>query len=120
APVSIAAGAAPVWASGRGRGRGLVAGGRPPRHTLLGAGRTRAGALRASEIGEYVYCHRAWWLHQVQGHASANVRQLEAGTATHARHGRLVGVSRGLNTLALLLLLAAIVLAVVTLWQRMW
>ncbi len=75
-------------------------------------------AVRASEIGEYVFCHRAWWLHQVQGHASTNVRQLEAGTATHARHGRLVTVSRALNTLALVLLLAAIGLAVLTLWPR--
>lgn len=91
----------------------------PPR-TPAGAGRTGAGrrAVRASEIGEYVFCHRAWWLHQVQGQASANVRQLEAGTATHARHGRLVGVSRGLSVLAALLLVAAGVLAVATLWPR--
>jgi hypothetical protein len=80
--------------------------------------RRAGGAIRASEIGEYVFCHRAWWLRQVQGHASANVRQLAAGTATHARHGRLVGLSRGLRALALLLVLAAIVLAVLSVWPR--
>ena len=78
----------------------------------------RSGAVRASEIGEYVFCHRAWWLHQVQGHTSANARQLEAGTATHARHGRLVGLSAGLRALAVLLVLAAVLLAVASLWPR--
>lgn len=87
---------------------------------MAARGRPGAGrAVRASEIGEYVFCHRAWWLHQVQGHTSANVRQLEAGTATHARHSRQVSVSRGLRALALLLLLAAVLLAVASVWQRM-
>ena len=72
-------------------------------------------AIRASEIGEYVFCHRAWWLRQVQGYASANTRQLEAGTATHARHGRLVGLSRALTVLAGLLVLAAILAAAIAL-----
>jgi hypothetical protein len=64
--------------------------------------------IRASEIGEYVFCHRAWWLHQIQGQASANVRELAEGTARHARHGRRVGVAAGLRLLAVLLLLAAL------------
>ena len=41
--------------------------------------------IRASEIGEYIYCHRAWWLRHVGGYASANVRELAEGTAVHAR-----------------------------------
>ena len=64
--------------------------------------------IRASEIGEYVYCHRAWWLHQVQGHASDNVHELAAGTARHARHGRQVSLAAALRVLAVLLLLAAL------------
>ena len=63
--------------------------------------------IRASEIGEYVFCHRAWWLHQVQGHASANLRELAEGTARHARHGLRVGLAGALRALALLLLVAA-------------
>ena len=63
--------------------------------------------IRASEIGEYVFCHRAWWLHQVQGHASANTRELAEGTARHAGHGRRVGLAGALRALALLLLIAA-------------
>ncbi len=66
--------------------------------------------IRASEIGEYVFCHRAWWLRHVQGFRSANVRELAEGTATHARHGRLVGLSSTLRVAALILLAAAVLL----------
>jgi hypothetical protein len=64
--------------------------------------------IRASEIGEYAFCHRAWWLQHVQGHASANVRELAQGSAVHARHGRRVALARALRTLAILLLVAAL------------
>jgi hypothetical protein len=64
--------------------------------------------IRASEIGEYVFCHRAWWLHQIQGHTSANVREMAAGAARHTRHGRLVSAAAALRALAVLLLLAAL------------
>ncbi len=46
--------------------------------------------IRASEINEYIYCRRAWWLRRVAGHASQNVRELTAGTAYHKEHGRVV------------------------------
>jgi hypothetical protein len=62
--------------------------------------------VRASELGEYEFCHRAWWLHYVQGQDSANLAQLAAGTARHARHGRRVGLALALRGLALLLALA--------------
>jgi hypothetical protein len=64
--------------------------------------------VRASEIGEYVYCRRAWWLRHVQGHASANVRQLAAGAAAHARQGRLSGLAALLRGAAVLAGLAAL------------
>lgn len=44
--------------------------------------------LRASEIGEYVFCHRAWWLRRVRGLESAHRAQLDAGIARHLQHGR--------------------------------
>ncbi len=46
--------------------------------------------IRASELGEYGFCHRAWWLHRAQGIASANRAQMGAGTERHAAHGRAV------------------------------
>ena len=70
--------------------------------------------LRASEVAEYVFCHRAWWLHQVQGHHSANVRELSAGTAGHARHGRRVLFAQVLRALAVLLVLAAVAAFIVS------
>ena len=71
--------------------------------------------IRASEIGEYVFCHRAWWLRHVAGDESANVREMAEGTATHARHGLRVAAAGGLRLLALLLLAAAVVWVVLSL-----
>jgi hypothetical protein len=72
--------------------------------------------IRASEVGEYVFCHRAWWLHQVQGEQSANTRDMAEGTARHARHGRQVSLAVGLRALAVLLLVAALVALVLAHW----
>jgi hypothetical protein len=72
--------------------------------------------IRASEIGEYVFCRRAWWLRVVQGHVSANVADLTAGTAAHAQHGRAVGASSALRLVALLLLAAAVAAGLWTLF----
>lgn len=65
--------------------------------------------IRASEIGEYVFCRRAWWLRAVQGYESANVREMESGTTAHIQHGRTVSAALALRALALVLLLAALV-----------
>ena len=46
--------------------------------------------VAASEIGEYAYCPRAWWLGRVQGARTANSDQLAAGTERHGRHARLL------------------------------
>jgi hypothetical protein len=62
--------------------------------------------VRASELGEYEYCHRAWWFHAIQGRESANLAELAAGTARHARHGRQVGLALALRGLAVFLALA--------------
>ena len=67
--------------------------------------------LRASEVGEYVFCHRAWWLRHTRGLASANVRALAEGTAAHAGHGRRVGLARLLLALAVLSLAVAVLAA---------
>jgi CRISPR/Cas system-associated exonuclease Cas4 (RecB family) len=65
--------------------------------------------IRASEIGEYVFCRRAWWLRAVQGNASVNVREMAAGTEAHTRHGQSVGLARGLQWLAFVLAALALI-----------
>jgi len=66
--------------------------------------------LRASEIGEYVFCHRAWWLHHVQGYESGNARAMQAGTELHARHGGLTALVPLLRWLAIALFVIALLL----------
>ena len=74
--------------------------------------------VRASEIGEYLYCRRAWWLHHIQGYASANVQVMAEGTAAHAGHGRLVGFAAALRALALLLFIVAVLMVVASVALR--
>ncbi len=59
--------------------------------------------IRASEIGEYVYCARAWWLRRVQGVESHN-------QAAHQRHGQSVAAYQTQRRLALLLAVLALLL----------
>ena len=63
--------------------------------------------IRASEIGLYAYCARAWWFGRVLGYRSANIEAMRQGTAQHHAHGRSVESSHRLRRLALLLLLLA-------------
>jgi hypothetical protein len=65
--------------------------------------------IRASEIGEYEYCARAWWLGRVLGRERENQQALAAGRARHVRHGRGVALSVFLQRVGLILVLAAIV-----------
>lgn len=67
--------------------------------------------IRASGIGEYVYCRRAWWLHHIIGLESANQAQMQAGTAKHLAHGRTVRRADALRRASLLLLALAILFA---------
>ena len=65
--------------------------------------------IRASEIGSYLFCARAWW-YQRQGFEPENQAELTDGTELHRAHGRRVIASEFTRVLALLLLLASLVL----------
>ena len=68
----------------------------------------RLPIIRASEIGEYVYCARAWWLRRVAGVEPAGRERRERGTVLHRHHGRAVVGSRALLAVAIALLVAAL------------
>lgn len=70
-----------------------------------------AAILRASEIGEYVFCHRAWWLHRVRGLESANRAQMDTGIAQHLQHGRAAQRADTLTRAALMLAALALFFA---------
>ncbi len=78
-------------------------------------GETTERVIRASEIGRYVFCARAWWLGSVEGRPSANWREMESGEALHRRHGRRVCATTGLLRLAYLLLALAALTALLAL-----
>jgi CRISPR/Cas system-associated exonuclease Cas4 (RecB family) len=65
--------------------------------------------IRASDIGNYLYCRRAWW-YRKQGVESSNQAELNAGTDLHRQHGRKVLAASLLRTFALFLVLIALVL----------
>ena len=73
--------------------------------------------IRASDIGNYLYCSRAWW-YRKQGVPSENKAELAAGTDLHRRHGRKVLAASLLRGAAILLLLTALVLLTIYVAMR--
>jgi CRISPR/Cas system-associated exonuclease Cas4 (RecB family) len=65
--------------------------------------------IRASEVGSYLYCARAWWYAR-QGLIPTNQAEMNAGTELHREHGRIVITSGLTRLLAIILLLAALAL----------
>jgi len=71
---------------------------------------------RASEVGQYAYCARAWWLGYVRGVRPSNVRELQAGQSEHRHHGRQVLAYHRLRRAGYALALAALLLGVLVVW----
>lgn len=65
--------------------------------------------IRASEIGAYLFCKRAWW-YQVSGQPSQNLREMSSGLDLHYRHGRAAFRIGCLRVVASALLLVSLVL----------
>ncbi len=72
--------------------------------------------IRSSDIGNYLYCRRAWW-YQHQGIESLNQAELTDGAELHRQHGRKVMAAALLQMLAVLFLLTALVLLAISLVQ---
>ncbi|ACL23474.1 hypothetical protein [Chloroflexus aggregans] len=73
--------------------------------------------IRASELGEYYYCARSWWLRRVVGREPEGAERRAFGTISHVRHGRLVVFSQRLLWLGFALLIGGIGLVV---WAGAW
>ena len=67
--------------------------------------------IRSSDIGNYLYCRRAWW-YKKQGVESANQAELATGTELHRQHGRQVLASNLARTVGLILLMIALIMLV--------
>ncbi len=76
--------------------------------------------IRASEIAQYAFCARAWWLGRVRGYRSSNVAAMRRGVAGHRAHGRMVVGYHLLRRLAvgLLVLAGLLVIAWLFLYLR--
>ena len=74
--------------------------------------------IRASEIGAFLYCQRAWW-YQLQGERPSNQAELSAGAELHRQHWRQVLAAGLLRLLGYLLLAAALVLLAIYLTNRL-
>ncbi|MGD1994442.1 MAG: hypothetical protein PVI59_14710 [Anaerolineae bacterium] len=78
---------------------------------------TNDPVIRASEVGRYVFCARAWWLGSVEGLPSTLQEEMAAGEGAHRRHGRRVRASVTLRRTAYLLLALALLAAFIAVWQ---
>ncbi len=53
--------------------------------------------VRASDIGAWSFCNRAWWLAHVQKAPHERPEMLDWGEQTHSAHGRLTSRSAWLQ-----------------------
>jgi hypothetical protein len=74
--------------------------------------------IRASEIGQYDFCAKAWWLGSIEGVSPSNIRQLQAGTAAHEEHGRQVKRASQLQVAAFVLVGLGVIILMLALFAR--
>lgn len=75
--------------------------------------------VRASDIGAWAYCRRAWYLAQVRGVRHARPETLQRGTAAHTEHGQQVRRAGTMQRIGLWLVVAGVVL-IVLLAAALW
>jgi hypothetical protein len=66
--------------------------------------------VRASDIGAWAFCNRAWWLAHVQHAEHENPAALSRGESAHAAHGLAVTQASWQQRFGLLLLAAGLIL----------
>ena len=66
--------------------------------------------VRASDIGSWTFCHRAWWLANIQQISHQNHDAVRRGDMAHHAHSRQVARARQLSHWGFWLVGAALVL----------
>lgn len=69
--------------------------------------------IMASELAQYAFCARSWWLDSVQGYPSSHKQEMLNGQSAHLAHGRIVGRHLRLQRVAYALLLLAVLMGMV-------
>lgn len=72
---------------------------------------TASRLISASELGEFAYCERVWWLRHVRQISPAHTKRLAAGQAAHQKHFDAVQSATRWRWLAVGLTIAGILLA---------
>ena len=75
--------------------------------------------IRASEVGTYLFCQRAWWYLR-SGAPAENTAEMAAGNELHFQHGRKALELSCLRTLAYVLLLIALVVLAIYFTNRLF
>jgi type IV secretory pathway TrbF-like protein len=80
----------------------------------------RRDFTRASGMGEYLFCARAWWMRREGFTPTRGGAAREAGRLWHERHGRTVERASRLRSISALCIYLAIAVAVLLLllWWR--
>jgi hypothetical protein len=76
--------------------------------------------IRASELAQYGFCHRAWWLGTVKALPSSSRAALARGTGQHRRHERQVFAAARWRRLSLILLGAGLLLLMGAVLLGLW
>ena len=74
--------------------------------------------IRASEIGSFIYCQRAWW-YQRQGFEPINRNELAAGSEFHNSYASKARSVILMHAIAWILVLAALAYLIVFLGPRL-
>jgi hypothetical protein len=74
--------------------------------------------IRASEIGQYDFCAKAWWLGSIDGVQPSNIREMRAGTAAHEQHGQRVQRASQMQMIAIGLVMVGVIVLVLALFAR--
>jgi len=76
--------------------------------------------IRASELAQYSFCHRAWWLGTVKGLPSRSLAALVRGTRQHRRHERQVYAAGRWRRWGLILLGSGLLLLIGAVLWGLW